>query len=83
MSKSIVPMNRSGISRDMASQARTIDPRLCPASVKRRHVLSSTHFLLCRNTKCSSSGSNETLNRLYVCVRGVSAVVAAHVCHSR
>lgn len=37
-----VPMKRSGMSFDKASQARYMDPRLCPKRVKRGQVESST-----------------------------------------
>lgn len=50
------PMNKSGMSFDMASHARYIEPRLCPRSVKRGHAESSTRCLELRNTKWTEFG---------------------------
>lgn len=55
-------MNRSGIRADMASHARTIEPKLWPRSVNRRHVESSTSLRLWRNTKCNVDGDNSIAN---------------------
>ena len=46
-------MNKSGRSLETASQARYIDPRLCPRRVNMGHVASSTRYLEFRNTNCS------------------------------
>jgi hypothetical protein len=47
---------------ETASQARYIDPRLCPSMVNFGHVASSTRYLELRDTKCSDSGERVMSN---------------------
>jgi hypothetical protein len=56
-------MNRSGMTWERASQARYIEPRLCPKSVKRGQLASSTHLLFLKKTKWSDSGARVIANR--------------------
>lgn len=59
----LVPIYRSGMSFDIASQARYIEPRLCPNNVKYLQVESSMALREVKNTKSRATGSKVISNR--------------------
>jgi len=65
-------MYSSGINFDIASQAKYIEPRLCPKRVKRGQVESSTMCREFRKTKWSKAGSSAMSNR--ACETGISRI---------
>ena len=67
-----LPMYSSGINFDIASQAKYIEPRLCPKRVKRGQVESSTMCREFRKTKWSKAGSSAMSNR--ACETGISRI---------
>lgn len=58
-------MKRSGINAHIASQASTIEPRLCPRRVNRGHEESSTRCRFWRKTKCRLAGDSVMSNLDY------------------